>query len=292
MSCLEETFRLSTGFVMPYVGIGTYKIQGRDIIYEVIDESLKVGFRSIDTAVVYHNEEDIGNALKTLLPKYNLQRNDIFITTKLAPSENGNPVGIERSVQKSLKALNTTYLDLYLIHWPGASGIPENSPKNPDLRAKTWYKLVDLKERGLIRSIGVSNYTINHLQELLQDCKGVTPAVNQVELHPHYRQEELIKYCDEKGIHVQAYSSLGTSKRINLLSDPTVIKIASELNVSPARVLLKWALQQKIGIIPKAVQKEHIRDNAQLDFSINEEHMNMLSSLPQQKYVWDPSNVC
>lgn len=257
----------------------------------MIDESLKVGFRSIDTAVVYHNEEDIGNALKTLLPKYNLQRSDVFITTKLSPSENGNPDGIEKSVQRSLKALNTTYLDLYLIHWPGASGIPENSPKNPSLRTKTWHKLVDLKERGLIRSIGVSNFTINHLQELLDDCKGVIPAVNQVELHPHYRQEELIKYCNEKGIHVQAYSSLGTSKRINLLSDSTIVKIASRLNVSPARLLLKWALQQKIGIIPKAVQKEHIRDNAQLDFLIDEEHMNTLSSLPQQKYVWDPSNV-
>lgn len=257
-----------------------------------MDESLNVGFRSIDTAVGYRNEEDIGYALKNLLPKYNLQRSDIFITTKLPPSVNGDPKGIEQCVQKSLKAFNTTYIDLYLIHWPGATRIPETSTNNPSLRAKTWNKLVDLKKQGFIRSIGVSNFTIKHLQELLQNCKDILPAVNQVELHPHYRQEELIKYCNEKGIHIQAYSSLGTSGNINLLRNPIVLKIASQLNVSSARLLLNWALQQGIGVIPKAVNKEHIKDNIQLDFLIDEESMNILFSLPQIKYAWDPSNVC
>ncbi|XP_031842242.1 glyoxal reductase [Nomia melanderi] len=287
-----QNIHLSSGYVMPLIGFGTYKIQGRDTIYQVVDESLKAGFRSIDTAVVYRNEGDIGYALKNLLSKYNLERGDIFITTKLSPSENGNPKGIEQSVKKSIEALNTTYLDLYLIHWPGATRIPENSTNNPNLRAKTWNKLVELQKQGLIRSIGVSNYTIGHLEELLKDCKGISPAVNQVECHPHYRQTELINYCNEKGIHVQAYSSLGTSSNSNLLKDPVVIKIASQLNVSPARLLLKWALQQGIGIIPKAVRKEHIRDNIQLNFTIDEEDMKALSSLTQNKYAWDPSNVC
>lgn len=277
---------------MPLIGFGTYKIQGRELVYQVVDESLNVGFRSIDTAVGYRNEEDIGYALKNLLPKYNLQRSDIFITTKLPPSVNGDPKGIEQCVQKSLKAFNTTYIDLYLIHWPGATRIPETSTNNPSLRAKTWNKLVDLKKQGFIRSIGVSNFTIKHLQELLQNCKDILPAVNQVELHPHYRQEELIKYCNEKGIHIQAYSSLGTSGNINLLRNPIVLKIASQLNVSSARLLLNWALQQGIGVIPKAVNKEHIKDNIQLDFLIDEESMNILFSLPQIKYAWDPSNVC
>ncbi|KAK9293645.1 hypothetical protein QLX08_011472 [Tetragonisca angustula] len=291
MNNTAKNIYLSSGYVMPLVGFGTYKIQGRDVIYEVVDESLKVGFRSIDTAVVYRNEEDIGYALKNLLPKYNLQRSDIFITTKLSPSDHGDPKGIEQSVQRSLKTLNTTYIDLYLIHWPGVSGTPESSTNNPSLRAKTWDKLIELKKQGLIRSIGVSNYTIKHLQELLQNCKDTPPAVNQVELHPHYRQEELIKYCNEKGIHVQAYSSLGTSSSTNLLKDPIVVKVASQLNVSPARLLLNWALQQGIGIIPKAIKKEHIRDNIQLNFVIDEESMKALSCLPQHKYTWDPSNV-
>ncbi|XP_076239358.1 uncharacterized protein LOC143182306 [Calliopsis andreniformis] len=292
MSNTVQNVRLSSGYVMPLVGFGTYRIQGRNTIYQVVDESFRVGFRSIDTAVVYRNEEDIGYALTNLLPKYNLQRSDIFITTKLAPSEHGDPIGIETSVQRSLKALNTTYIDLYLIHWPGATRIPENSTNNPSLRAKTWNKLVDLKNKGLLRSIGVSNYTINHLEELLQNCEGVPPAVNQVECHPHYRQEELINYCNQKGIHVQAYSSLGTSSNTNLLRDPVVTQIASQLKVSPAQLLLKWALQQGIGVIPKAVKKEHIRDNIQLNFIIDEENMKALSSLPQHKYAWDPSNVC
>ncbi|XP_043580490.1 aldose reductase-like isoform X1 [Bombus pyrosoma] len=291
MNNAAKNVLLSSGYTMPLIGFGTYKIQGRDVIYEVVDESLKVGFRSFDTAVVYRNEEDIGYALKNLLPKYNLQRSDIFITTKLSPSEHGDPKGIEKSVQRSLKALNTTYIDLYLIHWPGAAYIPESSTNNPSLRAKTWDKLVELKKQGFIRSIGVSNYTIKHLEELLQNCKDIPPSVNQVELHPHYHQKELIKYCNNKGIHVQAYSSLGTSSSTNLLRDPIVVKIATQLNVSPAQLLLNWALQQGIGIIPKAVKKEHIRDNIQLDFVIDEESMKALFSLPQHKYAWDPSNV-
>ncbi|XP_029047624.1 glyoxal reductase-like [Osmia bicornis bicornis] len=291
MNGRTRNVRLSSGYVMPLIGFGTYKIQGRETICDVVDESLKVGFRSIDTAVVYRNEEDIGYALTLLLPKYNLERSDIFITTKLSPRDHGNPERIEESVQKSLKALNTTYIDLYLIHWPAASRIPETSTDNSSLRAKTWRTLVDLKKQGFIRSVGVSNYTVRHLEELLHDRKGIAPAVNQVECHPHFRQEELIAYCNEKGVHVQAYSSLGTSSNTSLLTDPTVTKIASQLDVSPAQLLLKWALEQGIGIIPKAVQKEHIRNNMQLDFMIDEENMNALSSLPQCKYTWDPSNV-
>ena len=291
MSGSMQNVRLSSGYVMPLVGFGTYRIQERDTIYQVVDESLKAGFRSIDTAAVYRNEEDIGYALKSLLPKYNLERNNIFITTKLSPSENGNAEGIEQSVQRSLQALNITYIDLYLIHWPGASRIPENSINNRSLRAKTWKILVDLQKQGILRSIGVSNYTVNHLEQLQRDCEDVPPAVNQFECHPHYRQEQLIKYCNEKDIHVQAYSSLGTSSNTSLLRDPIITRIASELNVLPAQLLLKWALQQGIGVIPKAVKREHIRDNIQLDFTIDKESMKVLSSLPQQKYAWDPSNV-
>ncbi|CAK9820766.1 Aldose reductase [Anthophora plagiata] len=291
MSNTMQNVFLSSGYIMPLIGFGTYRIEGRHVIYEVINESLNVGFRSIDTAAVYRNEEDIGYALTELLPKYNLQRSDIFITTKLSPSDNGNPKRIEQSVQRSLKALNTTYIDLYLIHWPGAAHIPESSTNNPDLRTKTWDKLVDLQKQGFIRSLGVSNYTVDHLEELLKNCKGVPPAVNQVECHPHYCQEGLIKYCKGKGIHVQAYSSLGTSSNTKLLKDPIVTNIASQLNVSPAQLLLKWALQQGIGIIPKAVKKEHIRDNILLNFVIDEKSMKALFSLPQYKYAWDPSNV-
>ncbi|XP_074102596.1 uncharacterized protein LOC141529795 [Cotesia typhae] len=291
MNSASKYIRLSTGFNMPLVGIGTYKTTGREKIFNVLDEALGIGYHSIDTAAVYRNEEDIGYALKSLLNKYALERDDIFITTKLAPSDNGNPQRIRKAVEISLKALGTSYIDLYLIHWPGTGGIPEDSIENIKLRSITWQTLIDLKSQGFLRSIGVSNYTIKHLQLLLQDCHGESPAVNQVECHPHYRQEKLLEFCNKEGIHVQAYSSLGTSNETTLLKDPIVCRVAEELNVSPARVLLKWALQQGIGIIPKATSKEHIHDNFKLDFTINETQMKALCSLPQRKYAWSPDNV-
>ncbi|KAJ8674839.1 hypothetical protein QAD02_010625 [Eretmocerus hayati] len=282
---------LLSGYDMPLIGVGTYKIRGRELIHKVIDESLNVGFRSIDTAVVYRNEEDIGLALQELLPKYNLKREDIFLTSKLAPSDNGNADKIRMSVENSLKALQTPYLDLYLIHWPGAGRLESSSPNNPKLRIETWSALIELKKEGLLRSIGVSNYTINHLEHLLKNCDGVKPDVNQVECHPHYRQDDLLKFCVQEGIHLQAYSSLGTSDTTDLLKDPVVNEVASQLSVSPARVLLKWALQRGIGIIPKAIQSEHIKDNIKLDFDLSDSQMDLLMNLPQQKYAWNPDCV-
>ncbi|XP_043270968.1 NADPH-dependent aldo-keto reductase, chloroplastic-like isoform X2 [Venturia canescens] len=271
--------------------VGTYKIVGRETILNVLDEALKVGYRSIDTAAVYRNEEDIGRALQSLLPKYNLTRENIFITTKLSPIDHGDSRRIEKAVHNALTSLKVSYIDLFLIHWPGKSGISESSSANREFRSETWKTLVKLKSQGLLRSIGVSNYNIKHLGQLLENCYGIRPAVNQVECHPHYKQTELIKFCEEEGIHVQAYSSLGTSNYKSLLKDPIVCRVANELAVSPARVLLKWALQQNIGIIPKAVQKVHIRDNFQLQFKIHDDQMIALSSLTQTKYAWDPDNV-
>lgn len=287
----KKYVQLLSGYEMPLVGFGTFRIQGKDLILDVLDESLRVGCRSIDTAARYGNEKEIGEALKVLLPKYNLKREDIFVTTKLAPNDIGSPEKVRNAVNNSLSALGLDYLDLYLIHWPGAGAIPESSQENAKLRDTTWKVLADFQKRGVIRSIGVSNYLIKHLEELLQNDYGVKPAVNQVECHPHYRQEELRRFCEKEGIHVQAYSSLGTSKTTELLDDPKVNRIASEYKVSPARLLLRWALQQDIGIIPKASKKEHIRDNADLNFVISDDHMKVLSSLPQKKYTWDPTNV-
>ncbi|KAF7990380.1 hypothetical protein HCN44_000185 [Aphidius gifuensis] len=283
--------QLSSGFNMPMVGLGTFQITGVNRIQQVIDDAIRVGYRSIDTAEVYRNEEDIGFVLNQVLNKYNLTRGDIFLTTKLSPSSHGDPDKIINSVYTSLRALGTSYIDLYLIHWPGASRIPESASKNIELRTTTWQTLVELKNKGVIRSIGVSNYNIRHLEQLLKNCGGVRPAVNQVECHPHYRQAELIDFCKKENIHVQAYSSLGTSTNVSLIKEPRVCQIAKELDVSPARVLLKWALQQDISVIPKASQTSHIEDNFNLDFKLSDEHMTRLSDLSQKKYAWNPDNV-
>ena len=149
-----------------------------------------------------------------------------------------------------------------------------------------------LQKEGLIRSVGVSNYTIRHLEELLKNCEGVPPAVNQVEWHPRYHQPELLKFCQENGIFLQAYSSLGTSSETSLREDPKVLKIAKKLAKSSSQILLRWSYQQNIGILPKASSKGHIEENYDLDFEIPVELIDELNNLDQhKKFAWDPTVI-
>ncbi|KAK9737772.1 Aldo/keto reductase family [Popillia japonica] len=290
MDSTNYKFRLFSGHLIPMVGFGTYTIRGSDLIQEVLDFALGAGYRLIDTAYVYNNEQDIGIALKTLLPKYNLRRQDIFITSKLPPSHHGDRVAA--ALTTSLKNLGCNYIDLYLIHWPGQAHTSVKDPSNVDVRTKTWQHLIQAKKSGLVRDIGVSNYNMKHMSELLRNCYGEMPAVNQIEWHPHYHQIELLEYCQKHGILLQAYSSLGGTNNSHLISDAAVVNIAQKLNKSPAQVLLKWALQQNIAIIPKGRSKEHIVANINLDFDIPETDMLILSNIrTTRKYAWDPDEV-
>ncbi|XP_050085269.1 aldose reductase A-like [Anopheles aquasalis] len=291
---MDLTFKLNTGFDIPLVGFGTYQIHGQQLIYDVLDYALGAGYRHIDTAIVYRNEEFIGHALKTLLPKYNLKREDIFITSKFMSQKNKEQKEVEEAIRESLAKLQTSYLDLYLIHWPGVSGLQVTDTENEKYRKAGWNALCQLKSDGLLRSIGVSNYMVRHLEELLQDCNGVVPAVNQVEWHPYYYQPELLEFCREKNIFLQAYSSLGSSNTSELRSDETVVAIAKRLNKSSAQVLLRWAVQQNIGILPKARSRGHVEENAALDFEIPEKDMVLLNNLREtvgHKFAWDPERV-
>jgi diketogulonate reductase-like aldo/keto reductase len=259
------------------------------LIYQVLDLALTTGYRSFDTSAVYGNEKDIGLALKELLPKHKLKREDLFITSKLSPSDQGDRAN--SAIDTSLKNLNLAYLDLFLIHWPGASGIPSNSSDNKKLRNISWNALINAKRDGRLKAIGVSNYEIKHIEELVKD-NGTKPDVNQVEWHPHWHQDDLLEYCKKQGIFLQAYSSLGSSNYKTLITDPTVKAIADKLKKSPAQVLLRWAVQQGVGVIPKARSKDHIEQNFQLDFVIPEEDMKTLSSMNNaHKYAWDPKVI-
>ncbi|KAF4519374.1 hypothetical protein B566_EDAN008682 [Ephemera danica] len=242
------------------------------------------------TATVYRNEDDIGRALKELFPKYGLERKDIFLTSKLAPGDHG--LGrVRQALRESLSKLGTSYLDLYLVHWPGVGRVPASSPGNQELRAQTWAELEQLQREGLVKSIGVSNYTERHLCQLLASCT-IVPAVNQVELHPHYPQQSLIKFCNERGIHVQAYSSLGGHSAHVLLADSVVKDVATQTGKTVPQVLLRWALQQGIGVIPKSEKPDRIMSNFDLDFTLSPSAMEALSSLKKfQKYAWDPTDV-
>lgn len=275
-------------FILP---VGTFQIIGGQLIHSVLDMALAAGYRHFDTAVVYRNEEQIGSALKELLPKYKLRREDIFITSKLIPIANKGPDYVTTTVKNSLRQLQTDYIDLYLIHWPGVSGIPVTHPDNVRYRLDTWRQFMDLQKSGTIRSIGVSNFTIRHLKELITHSQAV-PSVNQVEWHPHYHQPDLLEFCRANNIFLQAYSSLGTSNQSDLRNDPRIVAIANKLQRTPAQVLLRWAMQQSIGIIPKARSKGHIEENFALNFDIPAADMDVLSNMMvNEKYAWNPDSV-
>lgn len=209
------------------------------------------------------------------------------------PRNNQTKQQVIDTVKQSLSDLKTNYIDLYLIHWPGVIGIPVESSENPKYRRSTFEALVSCQKEGFCRSIGVSNYTIKHLKELLEQCTDdKRPTVNQVEWHPHYHQPELLDFCLRENIFLQAYSSLGSSNTTELRDDPVVQAIANKLHKTPSQILLQWAIQQNIGILPKARSKSHIEENFCLNFVIPKNDMNQLSSLRvTYKYAWNPETV-
>lgn len=277
---------------MPLLGLGTFKMRGYEILYEAINAALAAGYRSFDTASVYKNETEIGQVLKKLLPMYNLSRKDIFITSKLSPSEQGEDNALP-AIQGSLSRLDCDYLDLYLIHWPGTHKLQPHDQRHQTYRKQTWQVMEEAHRQGLIHSIGVSNYLQHHLEELLEYCT-IKPSVLQIEYHPHCVQTSLKSYCHENGIHLQAYSSLGTSSVENkLLSDPLIKEIAQKYEKTPAQILLRWAVQQDIGVLPKSTNVLHISENADVfSFSLSPEHLAAISSLDTQThYCWNPNLI-
>lgn len=290
---IPTTFVLNNGLMMPSIGLGTYRIRQSDIVMQVVDYALEAGYRMFDTAAVYGNEIHLGEAFKTLLPKYDLEREDIFVTTKLSPSDHGSRA--EQAYQKSLENLDLEYVDLYLIHFPGGAKLPAEDKRNTKMRELSWCKLTELYDDGKVNAVGVSNFTVAHLEGLMESNHGLVPAVNQVEWHPYYTQSSLYKFCKQHHITLQAYCSFGGTSCSNnsLLNDPVVVSTALKLEVTPAQVLLVWALQQDVAVIPKAVHPEHIKENRSLNFKIPEEDMKALNQLSEKnvKYAWDPSIV-
>ncbi|XP_045601500.1 glyoxal reductase [Procambarus clarkii] len=288
---MQEAVTLSNGIFMPLIGFGTYKIHGREIINTVTKTALQAGYRSFDTAAVYRNEHDLGEALQKFMPEFGLAREDIFVTSKLSPRDQGREE-CKRAFSQSLAALKVDYLDLFLIHWPGAQKLKPEDPRNQVLRNESWASLEEIYKSGKVRAIGVSNYTVSHLKDLLRHST-VVPHVNQVEYHPYCLQKELKQFCQSQGIYLQAYSSLGTTvEKSPLLHDRTLTCVAKRLSHSPAQVLLRWATQQGIGVLPKSTNEKHIRENIQLNFCLSDEDLEALSNLNiKEKYAWDPSVV-
>jgi len=290
---MELTATYSNSVESPRIQLGTYKIKKAEDVTTSVSSALAAGYRAIDTAEVYRNHCKIASALEEALPSLGLTRQDIFITSKLAPKDHGNDK-CQEAIDKVLKDLETEYLDLFLLHWPGVQKLDVKDPLNRELRAQSWKVLEKNYKNKKFRSIGVSNYTIEHMKELLEHCE-VVPHVLQIELHPHYQQRELVSFCVAQGIHVQAYSSLGQEgSKSPLFSSEVVTEVCKSLGRSPAQVLLRWGLQKGFTVMPKSVHPDRIKENIDLDFAIPPESMEMLDNLEDQvieKYTWDPSTV-
>nr|XP_042897124.1 glyoxal reductase isoform X2 [Parasteatoda tepidariorum] len=273
--------------ISAYIGIGTFLLKSPEVL-EVTEAALNQGYRLIDTASVYKNESSIGQVLK----KIDLKRKDVFITSKLGPANQGSEKA-KISALTSLSNLQLDYLDLYLIHWPGSSGMKPDDLKNAELRKESWLKLEEMYKEGKFKAIGISNYTKQHIQELLQYC-SVVPAVLQIEVHPYLTQKEIRKFCNEKGIHIQAYSSLGSRSGCKeLMSDPAVVQIALNHNKTCAQVLLRWAIDHGMSVIPKTQSTSRLKENSDLfDFSLTQEELQKLDNLDKQNhFCWNPKDI-
>ncbi len=264
---------LNNDIKIPMFGLGTYlNDNGRQAI-DLILYAFEIGYRHVDTAAMYENEKEVGQAVR----ESGIPREEIFITTKLWNSDHGYDNTI-KAFQCGLDLLGLDYIDLYLIHWP-----VEN------LRVESWRALEKLYNDGLCRSIGVSNYMERHLNELLSNS-SVIPVVNQVEFSPFLYLKELQNYCESKGIALESYSPLTKGHK---LKDSNLIEIAHRYDKSTSQILIRWCLQKGVIVIPKSSQKEHIKENADVfDFSISEADMIALDNLNENYHsTWDPTNV-
>ena len=237
-----DDIALNDGFDLPRLGLGVYMAGAGKPTRDAVFTALEVGYRLVDTASMYGNEKSVGEAVR----KGPVPREDVVVTTKLWNSDHGYEPAL-RAFEKSRKELKLEQIDLYLIHWP----VPEK-------RRDSWRALVKLQQEGLVRSIGVSNYTVKHLQELLA-TSDVPPSVNQVEASPFLQQRELRAFCAEHGIAVEAYSPLTRTEK---MQHPAIQAAAKRLNRTPAQIMLRWAIEAGMSVLPKSVRPERIQENA------------------------------
>ncbi|WP_337865125.1 aldo/keto reductase [Ignavibacterium sp.] len=270
---ISSRCKLNNGYEVPNFGLGVYKAAPGKETIEAISYALEVGYRLIDTAAVYGNEKEVGIAVR----QSGIPREEIFITTKLWNDNHGYD-SARRAFDESLKRLQLDYVNLYLIHWPV-----------PRLRKDSWQALERIYNEGKARSIGVSNYMINHLEEL-KTYAEIIPAVNQVEFSPFLYQKELLDYCRGNNIELEAYSPLARMKKKD---NPVVNTIAKKYGKTHAQVLIRWCLEHKLIVIPKSSNKKRIKENANVfDFKMDNEDMNKLNSLNENFRVsWDPSEI-
>lgn len=264
---LSDTFCLCNGIKIPCVGFGTWQSTGKEA-YDSVKEALKIGYRHIDTASIYGNEKEVGAAVKNS----KIPREEIFITSKLWNSNQGYDTTL-CAFEQTLCNLCTDYLDLYLIHWPVPVG---HKSDFEDLNLKTWRAFERLYKEGLIRAIGISNFLVHHLKPLIKEAK-VKPMVNQIEYHIGYTQDEIVEFCKNEDILVEAWAPLARGKAFK---NETLEEIAQKYDKTPAQIALRWILQNGILPLPKSVTSSRIKENSELfSFEISDIDMKILNEI-------------
>lgn len=276
MKSLQDTIALNHGKPFPRLGLGVFQVEDGDTVIKAVEEAIVLGYRHIDTAAIYDNEEGVGEGIRRGLERTGLKREDLYITSKLWNADQGYDSTLA-AYETSVRKLGLDRLDLYLIHWPVE-----------DKFLDSWRALEHLYNEGSVGAIGVSNFHIHHLEKLLVNAT-VKPAINQVERHPRLVQNELKDYMDRNGIAAVAWAPLMQGQ---ILDEPTVQAVAAAKGKSVAQVVLRWQLQSGWATIPKSIHPERIRSNSELyDFSLSEAEMAAISALDQHLRVGpDPDN--
>ncbi len=265
INSIQDYTTLNNGLKMPWLGFGVYQIEDGAQVEEAVGTALKNGYRSIDTASVYGNEKGVGTAIK----QSGIPREEIFLTTKV-----WNDAQRERrtlaAFEESLDRLQTGYVDLYLVHWPVKG-----------FYLDTWKEMQEIYQSGRAKAIGVSNFLVHHLEDLLSKT-DVVPSVNQVEFHPYLVQPDLLNYCNKHHIKMQAWSPLMQGEIVNV---PAIVEMAEKYGRTPAQIVLRWDLQHGVVTIPKSANPKRIVENAQIfDFELTSADMEKLDALDKEKH--------
>jgi methylglyoxal/glyoxal reductase len=276
MEHLQDTTTLHNGVKMPWFGIGVFKVEEGPELVNAVKTAIKHGYRSVDTASIYGNEEGVGTGIQEGLKEAGITREELFVTSKVWNADLGYESTIA-AFEQSLKKLGLDYLDLYLIHWP-----VEGKYKD------AWRALETLYKEGRIKAIGVSNFQIHHLEDLMKEAE-IKPMINQVEYHPRLTQKALHSFCQENGIQLEAWSPLMQGQ---LLENETLQEIARKHNKSVAQIILRWDLQNEVVTIPKSTKKHRIVENADIfNFKLTNNEMQTIHDLNQNLRVGpDPDN--
>ena len=260
------------GNQMPMLGLGTFRVENDDTCKEAVKHAIESGYRSIDTAKVYGNEEQVGQGIKEGLESTGLNREDIFVTSKLFFEDFGRE-NVAQAYETSIQKLGLDYLDLYLVHWPGT---------NEAVMIDTWKGMEDLYKDNRVKNIGVSNFNPDHFEALLAQV-SIKPVINQVEFHPYFTQEKLRKYLEAQNIYMESWSPFMNAQ---ILNDGTLNEIGKEVNKTAAQVIIKWNMQHNVVVIPKSVTSSRIEENIDVfDFELSAEQMKRIDDLNKDQRI-------